>query len=333
MTLDFSNQDPYIKRVELAVLGDNPVTIADVSGGGTIGTAATTVDVATSLNIHQLTPGQTLTIPSLTATGVDKTLPLNNVGSTNFTVLGTVLAPGAGILLNWTGSTWSVIGTSSGATGVTLNAGATLSVNGQITLTGTNGQTYTYPSASATLARIDAANTFTGVQTFSSTPVFSSHLTVEGVTSNGATGTGSIVFATSPTLTTPVIGVATGTSLAVTGLLKSSGTAGIGYATGAGGTITQITSRTTGVTLSKTSGQITLFSAAGSATPASFTVTNTLVAATDVVIVSQVSGTDAYSAFVTAVGAGSYKLTITDLTGTTTEQPVFNVVVIKGVSA
>jgi hypothetical protein len=39
------------------------------------------------------------------------------------------------------------------------------------------------------------------------------HVTLEGVTSTGATGTGNLVFATSPTLTTPTIGAAVGTSL------------------------------------------------------------------------------------------------------------------------
>lgn len=45
------------------------------------------------------------------------------------------------------------------------------------------------------------------------TPTITGHPTIEGVTSTGATGTGALVFATSPTLVTPVIGVAVGTSL------------------------------------------------------------------------------------------------------------------------
>jgi hypothetical protein len=147
------------------------------------------------------------------------------------------------------------------------------------------------------------------------------------------TGTGSLVFANTPTLVTPVIGAATGTSLAATGALTSSGTAGIGYATGAGGTVTQATSRTTGVTLSRTTGSITLFSAAGSTTATTFTVTNTTVAATDVIILSQKSGTDLYDLMVTAVGAGSFNITFRTTGGTTVEQPVFNFAVIKGVAA
>jgi hypothetical protein len=147
------------------------------------------------------------------------------------------------------------------------------------------------------------------------------------------TGTGAAVFANTPTLVTPVIGAATGTSLTATGLIRSSGTAGVGYATGAGGAVTQLTSRTTGVTLDKTTGAITLFSAAGSATAATFTVTNSTVAATDVIILNQKSGTDLYDLMVTAVAAGSFNITFRTTGGTTTEQPVFNFAVIKGVAA
>jgi hypothetical protein len=147
------------------------------------------------------------------------------------------------------------------------------------------------------------------------------------------TGTGANVFANTPTLVTPVIGAATGTSLAVTSAVTSSGTAGVGYATGAGGAVTQITSRTTGVTLDKTTGAITLFSAAGSGTAATFTVTNSTVAATDVIILNQKSGTDLYDLMVTAVAAGSFNITFRTTGGTTTETPVFNFAVIKAVSA
>ena len=146
------------------------------------------------------------------------------------------------------------------------------------------------------------------------------------------TGTGANVFANTPTLVTPVIGAATGTSLAVTGAVTSSGIAGIGYATGAGGSVTQAISRTTGVTIDKITGSITLFSAAGTTSATTFTVTNNTVAATDVIVLSQKSGTDLYDLMVTAVGAGSFNITFRTTGGTTTEQPVFNFAVIKAVS-
>lgn len=115
------------------------------------------------------------------------------------------------------------------------------------------------------------------------------------------------------------------------GIVSTSSSGGVGYATGAGGAVTQATSRTTGVTLNKVSGAITLVSAAGSATPAQFTVTNSAVVATDVIIINQKSGTDKYNVSITAVAAGSFQVNFSTTGGTTTEQPVFNFSVIKGV--
>ena len=107
----------------------------------------------------------------------------------------------------------------------------------------------------------------------------------------------------------------------------------IGYGTGAGGAVTQATSRTTGVTLNTVCGSITLVSAAGSAAYNTFTVTNSTVAATDVVRVSQKSGTDKYIIHVTATGAGTFDITFATTGGTTTEQPVFNFTVMKAVTS
>lgn len=145
------------------------------------------------------------------------------------------------------------------------------------------------------------------------------------------------------TLTTSVAGILTGTSGHFVPYLDGANTwsanqllsaGSLGYTTGSGGAVTQITSRTTGVTLSKSCGAITLFTAAGSATAASFTVTNTVVAATDCVVVSvKSSTTNKYNAFVSAVGAGSFEITFNTTGGTTSDAPVFNFVVVKGVAA
>lgn len=110
-------------------------------------------------------------------------------------------------------------------------------------------------------------------------------------------------------------------------------TGGIGYGTGAGGAQTQGSSRTTTVVSNTVTGAITLFSAAGSTTPTTFTVTCSPCAATDVVIVSQKSGTDLYEIFVTNVAAGSFKITFFTTGGTTTETPVFNYAVIHGAAS
>lgn len=102
------------------------------------------------------------------------------------------------------------------------------------------------------------------------------------------------------------------------------------FLTGQRADATQQTSRTNGVTINARNGAITLFSAAGSATAQSFTVTNSEVAANDVIVVNQRSGTDLYDIKVTNVAAGSFRITFATTGGTTTEQPVFNFAVIKG---
>lgn len=125
-------------------------------------------------------------------------------------------------------------------------------------------------------------------------------------------------------------GVGTPGSIPVANLFNGIGV-GYGGANGAGGAVTQLTSRTTGVTLSTYSGAITLFTAAGSATAASFTVTNTKVEATDTIVVSvKSSTTNLYEVFVTAVAAGSFQITFFTTGGTTSDAPVFNFAVIKG---
>jgi hypothetical protein len=150
-----------------------------------------------------------------------------------------------------------------------------------------------------------------------------------GTADNAIAGNVRIGSVVAPTVALDV----TGAVLVSTSIKSAGATSGIGYATGAGGAQTQGTSRTTGVTLSTVSGAITLFSEAGSATPQTFTVTNTAVAATDTITLSQKSGTDLYHLLVTAVAAGSFNITVFTTGGTTTEAPVINFNVIKGVAA
>lgn len=82
----------------------------------------------------------------------------------------------------------------------------------------------------------------------------------------------------------------------------------IGYGTAAQGTVTQATSKSTGVTLNKSTGQITMNGAAlASATTVLFTLTNSILSAKDVLIVNVGSGgtSGAYWPFVANVAAGS----------------------------
>jgi hypothetical protein len=116
------------------------------------------------------------------------------------------------------------------------------------------------------------------------------------------------------------------------------GSGGLGYGTGSGGSVTQITSRATGVTLNTTNGAITLFTGAPSAVVANntFTVTNSKVAATDTIVLSFKSGnssSNAYVLYASAVAAGSFNVAVFSTAGTTSDTPVINFAIIKAVTA
>lgn len=82
---------------------------------------------------------------------------------------------------------------------------------------------------------------------------------------------------------------------------------------GTGGTVTQATNRTTGVTINTLNGQITTNSTSLAAeTAAAFTVTNNSVFADDVVLLVQQGGSNGGSTnvYVSAVAAGSFQITV-----------------------
>ena len=109
-----------------------------------------------------------------------------------------------------------------------------------------------------------------------------------------------------------------------------------GYVTGDGGAVTQSTSKSTGVTLSKKCGQITLNGAALAAdTTVSFTLTNTTVAATDIIVLNHVSGGTAGSYLLNAqAAAGSASINVRNITsGSLSEAIVIGFAVIKAVTA
>lgn len=173
-----------------------------------------------------------------------------------------------------------------------------------------------------------------GVAAFLATP--SSANLAAAVT--GETGSGSLVFATSPTLVTPVLGVATATSLSTTGNQVVTGTGKQGYDTGSGGTVTQGSGsgKATAVTLSKTNGSITMDAASLAAgTVVSFVLTNTTIESGDVLILNHISGGTAGAYTLNAqTAAGSATINVRNATaGALAEAIVLRFAVIKAVSA
>lgn len=113
---------------------------------------------------------------------------------------------------------------------------------------------------------------------------------------------------------------------------------GVGYGTGSGGTVTQATSKATAVTLNKPSGSILMNAASlATLTTVQFGVNNSLVAATDVVIINVtmangVAGGNNYTATVYGTTAGQFSVRIrNDSGGPLAETVLLNFAVIKAV--
>ena len=326
--------------------GNGNVTISSTGGGGgngggtvtSVGVDSSTLSVGTTAGGNIVATGNIIVNLSNTGVttgsytyptiGVDQYGRITSIANGNSvgTVTSVGITPGTGIQV-----TNSPITTSGDITivntGVTrINAGTGISVsgaNGNVTIsTAIGAGTVTSVSVSSTSLTVSGSPiTTTGTITVD----LPTNTTVTGNVVSGNVVTGGLITAT---------GNITGGNLVTAGrITSSSSSSGIGYATGAGSTVTQGTSRTTGVTINAISGAIILFSAAGTSSYTTFTVTNSTVAATDVIIVNQKSGTDKYESFVTAVAAGSFNITFSDVSGTTTEQPVFNFAVIKAVAA
>ena len=92
----------------------------------------------------------------------------------------------------------------------------------------------------------------------------------------------------------------------------------IGYAPAAQGTVTQLTDKSTGVTLNKSAGRITMNGAALAAnTAVSFTLTNSTISANDAIIVNVSGGgtAAAYTTYISSMTTGSAVVTLRNLTG------------------
>lgn len=232
-----------------------------------------------------------------------------------------------------------------GSTNVQFPQSGTFSVGGNLTVNGTGPHTFAgevdVNGTSGTLLNVNVtsgtANPLLQFQIAGSTKALigaagsGSNIVAGSAVNSLAMRSAAGVYISGDNGTTASIAISPTNVVTVAGTLVSSNpTGGIGYTTGAGGAVTQATSRTTGVTLNKITGAVTLVSAAGSASWQTFTLTDSAIAATDVVRVTQQSGTDKYEIFVTNTAAGSCQITYATTGGTTTEQPVFNVAVIKG---
>lgn len=130
------------------------------------------------------------------------------------------------------------------------------------------------------------------------------------------------------------VGVSSSGNIASAGRIQStSPSGGVGYATGAGGTVSQGGNKSTGVTLNTATGQITMQNTNLAAdTTVSFTLTNSNLDGTDLMVINHVSGgtLGAYT-FNASCNTGSAVISVRNVTAATLgEALVLRFAVIKG---
>lgn len=111
----------------------------------------------------------------------------------------------------------------------------------------------------------------------------------------------------------------------------------IGYSPAAQGAVTQLTDKSTGVTLNKSVGRITMNNAAlAGGAVASFVLTNNLISSNDTIIVcvssnTTGSATGAYTTYISYLSAGTALISLRNLSATSySEAVIINFAIIHG---
>jgi len=242
----------YISSTVMTALGD--IIYGGSSGAATklLGNTTTTKKFLrqTGDGTNSAAPAwDTVTSSDVGLGSVENTALSTWGGSTNVTTVGTIgtgiwdataIADGK-IASALTGKTYNKLTITAPANGSTLTIldGKTLTVNNTITLAGTDTKIYTFPTTDATIARTDAAQTFTGTQTFS---------TITAGTISGASGTTDIALNTAATTAAAsgAINIATGTT--TTSGATGAVTVKSGTSAGASGSVTISTGNTNNAT-------------------------------------------------------------------------------------
>jgi hypothetical protein len=274
-----------LDKANISLSGFGAAT-ADVALGGKkltgVGNPTDNQDVATKSYVDGLNASAGVTDGSITSAKIlDGTIATADVANAAITYAKIQNVATNKVLGNFSGSTGSVQELATTGTGDVVRAssptlvtpvlgaatGTSLSVSGQLTSTVATGTaplvvTSTTPVANLSIGG-NAATVTNGIYTTSKISALAATTSAElaGVVSD-ETGTGALVFGTSPTLVTPTLGVATATSVKFSG--STSGTATLTAPAAAGTTTFTLpaASGTLALTSDITGGTATNFSGA-----------------------------------------------------------------------
>lgn len=239
--------------------------------------------------------------------------------------------------------------TITGSTGGTVSSVSVVPANG---ISGTVGSPSTTPAITLALGAITptsvaspgsvTGSNLSGTNTGDQTITLTGDVTGTGTGSFAATvgKIGGKAVNLAGALTTAGAFASTFTMTGVTNVtFPTSGTlAAVSGTMAAGGSVVQATNKSTGVTLNTVTGQITTNNAALAAnTVVTFTLTDSVIAATDIVLPQLVSGpatAGTYEVWTEAVAAGSVKVNVRNISaGALSEALVIGFAVIKSVTA
>lgn len=180
--------------VAMANATSGTVTIQPVTGA--LGTSVLSLPATTDTLIAKATT-DTLTNKTYDTAGTGNSFSIAGVAVTANTGTGAVAratspsftTPSLGVASATSINKVAITAPASGST-LTIIDGKTLTANNSITLGGTDSTTMSFPSTSATIARTDAGQTFTGTQTFSTAIAATS-----GGTAQSTYTTGDVLYA------------------------------------------------------------------------------------------------------------------------------------------
>lgn len=189
------------------------LALGNFASGGSIGTAATTVDAYTSISVAQTTSGQTLSLPTPSnATEYGHMLYISNVGSVSFMISGTPLSAGSSASFIWSNTSGGAKWQYAGADGNSIlnQSSSTQTANFNISGTGVAANLQATSGIATPLLDTGSATTL-NIGTTNATSISLNKATLVNVTSTSAfkiqdasanvlltadTSTGTITFGT-----------------------------------------------------------------------------------------------------------------------------------------
>lgn len=311
--------------VNPAIISGSNVYTGNNSFTGTSSFALTNTTTANATTINATTINAT----SLSATSISSpTISSTTFNANTITLTGPTATSVATITFNGTGQGTIV---SNNASGFGISSAGDIVIGADSNVDG-SGQVKLQKGTSIGLTVGGLTTTDSGVSIGSVTSLGAGTLNVQSSISSPSLTATTVLITGTGSATTFNAGTLSASSLTVTGSTLVGGSLGYNSGVGAGTSVTQGTSRTTGVTTNHLTGNITLFSTTGVTNVATFTVTNSFVGANDIIILTQRPTISHYQMWPTGITSGSFNIDYLMSTGatSTTESPVVNFAIIKG---